>query len=168
MLAAGRGVIVNLSSVTALSAIPMRGAYSPSKAGILGLTNLTAMEWGPRGIRCNAISPGMIATPAHDKMYLNRTLKQRREASVPLRRVGNGTDIADVVVFLASDAARYINGVNLPVDGGLSAAMISLLPTDSLDGGKEIATTLEFLHRKALRKTPRRGPVKRPGRARAR
>jgi hypothetical protein len=54
------------------------------------------------------------------------------------------------------------------VDGGLSAAMISLLPTDSFDGSKEIATTLEFLHRKALRKTPRRGPAKRPRRARAR
>jgi NAD(P)-dependent dehydrogenase (short-subunit alcohol dehydrogenase family) len=168
MLSEGCGVIVNISSVTALSAIPLRGAYSPAKAGILGLTNLTAMEWGPRGIRCNAISPGMIATPAHTKMYGNPDLRKKRETAVPLGRVGDGTDIADVVVFLASDAARYINGVNLPVDGGLSAAMIALLPAAPADDGKQIVTTLELLHGQASSTMSKGTPAKQPTRARAR
>lgn len=149
MLVEGRGVIVNISSVTATFGQPMRGAYSPSKAGILGLTNTTAVEWGPRGIRCNAISPGMIATPVHNKMYLNPALKKRREECVPLGRAGDGSDIADVVVFLASDAARYITGVNLPVDGGLSTAMISMLPTASTGDSGLIVTPLQLIQEKA-------------------
>lgn len=149
MLEQGVGVIVNMSSVTANVGMPMRGAYSPSKAGILGLTNTTALEWGPRGIRCNAISPGMIATPAHDKTYLNPGLRKKREEAVPLGRVGNGSDVADVVVFLASDSARFINGVDLPVDGGLGKALITLLPIASASDPGTFTTQLEQLHEMA-------------------
>jgi NAD(P)-dependent dehydrogenase (short-subunit alcohol dehydrogenase family) len=143
MLEANKGAIVNIASMAGTYAQVMRGAYSPSKSGIIGLTGLTAVEWGGRGIRCNAISPGMISTPAHAEAYGNQTLKEAREAMIPLGRVGDGYDIADVVVFLASDAARYLNGANIPVDGGVTKAILALMPVETADG--EIKTTLEQL-----------------------
>lgn len=143
MLAAGRGAIVNIASMSGTFGQPMRGAYSPSKAGLLGLTSLTAVEWGGRGIRCNAISPGMIVTPVHAEAYSNEAVRTAREAMVPMGRLGDGTDIADVVVFLASDAARYINGVNLPVDGGVTRALVGLMPIATANG--ELSTTVAEL-----------------------
>lgn len=143
MLAEGRGVIVNLSSMSGTFGQPIRGAYSPSKAGILGLTSLTAVEWGPRGIRCNAVSPGMIETAAHAQFYGNEEIRAAREMMVPVGRLGTGADVADVVVFLASDAARYVNGANVPVDGGLTRALIGLMPTTAEDGG--VTTALQEL-----------------------
>lgn len=143
MLAAGRGAIVNIASMSGTFGQPMRGAYSPSKAGLLGLTSLTAVEWGGRGIRCNAISPGMIVTAVHAEAYNNETVRTAREAMVPMGRLGDGTDIADVVVFLASNAARYINGVNLPVDGGVTRALVGLMPIATANG--ELSTTVAEL-----------------------
>jgi NAD(P)-dependent dehydrogenase (short-subunit alcohol dehydrogenase family) len=134
MLARKAGCIVNIASLSATSGHPLRGAYSPTKAGILGLTALTAVEWGPRGVRCNAISPGIIVSPAHDDVYTDEALREGRRAFVPLGRLGSPEDIGDVVVFLASDAARFVNGVNLPVDGGTSQGLISLIPTIGPDG----------------------------------
>lgn len=143
MLAASKGAIVNIASMSGTYGQAMRGAYTPSKAGIIGLTSLTAVEWGGRGIRCNAISPGMISTPAHVEAYSNEELKTAREAMVPMGRIGNGNDVADVVVFLASDAARYINGANIPVDGGVTKALLALMPVPTANG--EIETTLAQL-----------------------
>jgi glucose 1-dehydrogenase len=143
MLAAGKGAIVNIASMSGSYGQAMRGAYTPSKAGIIGLTSLTAVEWGGRGIRCNAISPGMISTPAHVEAYSNEELKTAREAMVPLGRIGDGAEIADVVAFLASDAARYINGANIPVDGGVTKALLALMPVPTANG--EIETTLAQL-----------------------
>lgn len=143
MLAANSGAIVNIASMAGTHAQVMRGAYSPAKSGVIGLTGLTAVEWGGRGIRCNAISPGMISTPAHAEAYSNEALKDAREAMIPLGRVGDGYDIADVVVFLASDAARYLNGANIPVDGGVTKAVLALMPVATENG--EIETTLEQL-----------------------
>lgn len=143
MLAAGRGAIVNIASMSGTFGQPMRGAYSPSKAGIIGLTSVTAVEWGGRGIRCNAISPGMIVTPVHAEAYSNEAVRTAREAMVPMGRLGDGSDIADVVVFLASDAARYINGANLPVDGGVTRALVGLMPIATANG--EISTTVAQL-----------------------
>lgn len=143
MLAAGRGAIVNVASMSGTFGQPMRGAYSPSKAGIIGLTSLTAVEWGGRGIRCNAISPGMIVTPVHAEAYSNDAVRQGREAMVPMGRLGDGNDIADVVVFLASDAARYINGANVPVDGGVTKALVGLMPIATPNG--ELTTTVAQL-----------------------
>ncbi len=147
MLAAGRGAIVNIASMSGSYGQAVRGAYTPSKAGVIGLTSLTAVEWGGRGIRCNAISPGMIATAVHAEAYSNEAVRTAREAMVPMGRVGDGTDIADVVVFLASDAARYINGANIPVDGGVTKALVALMPMASANG--EVTTTVAQL---ALRK----------------
>ena len=143
MLAAGKGAIINIASMSGSYGQAMRGAYTPSKADIIGLTSLTAVEWGGRGIRCNAISPGMISTPAHVEAYSNEELKTAREAMVPLGRIGDGNDIADVVVFLASNAARYINGANIPVDGGVTKALLALMPVPTANG--EIKTTLAQL-----------------------
>ena len=143
MLAAGRGTIVNIASMSGSYGQPMRGAYTPSKAGLIGLTSLTAVEWGGRGIRCNAISPGMIVTPVHAEAYGNEAVKTAREAMVPMGRLGDGTDIADVVVFLASDAARYINGANIPVDGGVTKALVGLMPIATANG--ELSTTVAQL-----------------------
>lgn len=146
MLAAGRGAIVNIASMSGSYGQALRGAYTPSKAGVIGLTSLTAVEWGGRGIRCNAISPGMIATAVHAEAYGNPAVRQAREAMVPVGRVGDGSDIADVVVFLASDAARYINGANIPVDGGVTKALVALMPMPSANG--ELTTTIAQLQLK--------------------
>ena len=143
MLAAGRGAIVNIASMSGTFGQPMRGAYTPSKAGIIGLTSLTAVEWGGRGIRCNAISPGMIVTPVHAEAYGNTAVKAAREGMVPMGRLGDGNDIADVVVFLASDAARYINGANIPVDGGVTKALVGLMPIAAGNGA--LTTTVAQL-----------------------
>lgn len=143
MLAAGRGAIVNVASMSGSYGQPMRGAYTPSKAGLIGLTSLTAVEWGGRGVRCNAISPGMIVTPVHAEAYGNEDVKTAREAMVPMGRLGDGTDIADVVVFLASNAARYINGANIPVDGGVTKALVGLMPIATANG--ELTTTVAQL-----------------------
>ena len=143
MLAAGRGAIVNIASMSGSSGQALRGAYTPSKAGIIGLTSLMAVEWGGRGIRCNAISPGMIATAVHAEAYGNPAVRTARNAMVPAGRVGDGNDIADVVVFLASDAARYINGANIPVDGGITKALVALMPMASANG--EVTTTMAQL-----------------------
>ena len=88
-----------------------------------------------------AISPGMISTPAHTEAYGNVALKEAREAMIPSARIGSGEDIADVAVFLASDASRYINGANIPVDGGVTRALLGLMPMPA--GNGEIKTTLE-------------------------
>lgn len=143
MLKAGRGSIINIASMAGSFGQAMRGAYTPAKAGVIGLTSLTAVEWGGRGVRCNAISPGMIVTPAHAATYSNDGVKKAREAMIPLGRMGDGTDIADVVVFLASDAARYVNGANIPVDGGVAEALLALMPTPMANG--EVMTTLDEL-----------------------
>jgi NAD(P)-dependent dehydrogenase (short-subunit alcohol dehydrogenase family) len=143
MLAAGRGAIVNIASMSGSFGQAMRGAYTPSKAGVIGLTSLTAVEWGGRGIRCNAISPGMIQTPVHAEAYSNAEVVKAREAMVPMGRVGSGNDIADVAAFLLSDAARYINGANIPVDGGITKALVALMPLASANG--EVTTTLAQL-----------------------
>jgi len=143
MLEAGRGAIVNIASMSGTFGQPMRGAYSPSKAGIIGLTSLTAVEWGGRGIRCNAVSPGMIVTPVHAEAYSNAAVREAREAMIPMGRLGDGYDIADVVVFLASDASRYINGANIPIDGGVTKALVGLMPIATANG--EITTTVAQL-----------------------
>lgn len=122
MLAAGRGAVVNTSSGAAAAAEHTRPAYGASKAGLEALTRSVATAYGPRGVRCNAVAPGLTLTPTvlgpGRGLEKLRSVFQRHTPS-PL---GTADDVAAVVSFLASDAARYINGVVLPVDGGLLAA----------------------------------------------
>ncbi len=110
------------SSVSAIHGMDLRAAYTATKAGLSGLVRSLAIEWGPRGVTVNAVGPGIIETPL-TRAYMDQH-PERVKATIdntPLRRIGMPEDVADVVVFLASDAARFISGQTIFVDGGLSA-----------------------------------------------
>ena len=141
MIARGAGgSIVSISSIAGSSALG-RGnfVYSVTKAGIIQLTRELAVEWAPHRIRVNAIQPAQVMTKAMDRMLADprldpATLKERFVRGIPLDRIGEPEDIAKAVVFLASDAASFITGHSLPVDGGnlaLNAGGSKLWPTDT-------------------------------------
>lgn len=117
MLAQSAGSIINIASIGAR--MPTRiGAYGPSKAALVGLTRQMAVEWGPYGIRANAVSPGLVRTAMSDAFYRDEQRHAERVAMVPARRIGVPYDIASVVAFLASDAAAFVTGQDIVVDGG--------------------------------------------------
>jgi NAD(P)-dependent dehydrogenase (short-subunit alcohol dehydrogenase family) len=121
MVERGSGSIVNLSSISGVTGTPNRSAYAASKAAIDGMTRSLANELGPAGIRVNAVAPGVVDT---DLWKANRAIPgviEQVEAGIPLRRWSTPDDIADVVAFLASDAARYITGETISADGGMAA-----------------------------------------------
>jgi NAD(P)-dependent dehydrogenase (short-subunit alcohol dehydrogenase family) len=128
MLATGEGKIVNIGSLSAESVVPNMGPYSAAKAAVVALTRQMALEWGPRGIRCNVVHPGMIETPATAAAYVDSTSRKARERAVPLGRVGRPEDIAQAAVFLASDQSAYVHGAELTVDGGFGRNLIGLIP----------------------------------------
>lgn len=132
----GGGAIVNISSINACVATPGRPAYTAAKGGVEALTRQLAVEYGPFGIRSNAIRPGLIATPAVVEAILADP-DERRTAieSCPLRRVGAPRDIAAAALFLASDEASYVNGVILNVDGGTSVQWPPILTRPALRRG---------------------------------
>ncbi|AWV96854.1 3-oxoacyl-[acyl-carrier-protein] reductase [Arcticibacterium luteifluviistationis] len=117
MLKARSGSIINMTSVVGLTGNAGQVNYSASKAGILGLTKSVAKELGSRGVRCNAIAPGFIETEMTDA--LDPESLKTWLAGIPLKRAGQGTDIANACVFLASDMSTYITGQTLVVDGGM-------------------------------------------------
>lgn len=119
--AAGGGSVVNVASVAGLRGIADSAAYASSKFGLRGLTKVAAVDLGPLGIRVNAVLPGVIRTP-----MTAETLAEREDtiaAGLPLRRVGESLDVAGAVVWLASDAASFVTGVDLPIDGGSTATL---------------------------------------------
>jgi NAD(P)-dependent dehydrogenase (short-subunit alcohol dehydrogenase family) len=112
------GAIVNLASTAAFSSRVGAGHYSASKAGVVALTRSMAQEWGPHGIRVNAVAPGLIEVEG------NRVAPDYKRSflpMVPLGRVGEPRNVAETVAFLASDAADFITGIVVPVDGGFLA-----------------------------------------------
>ena len=126
MFERGSGSIVNVASISA-QVSTLVGAYGPTKAALRALTHQMAVEWGPRGIRSNSVSPGMIRTPLSEAHYQNKDALQRRVSKIPARRISRPDDIGDAVAFLASDAATYVNGQDLVVDGGfLKASLVNL------------------------------------------
>ena len=121
MLANKGGAIINISSMASQYGIPKVIAYTASKSAIEGMTKAMAVELSPKGIRVNCIAPGFIATDMSAKA-LNSDPERKHKAldRTPMGQLGEPSDIGDAAVFLASDAARYITGVILPVDGGNS------------------------------------------------
>ncbi len=98
------------------------GAYNAIKAGVINLTRATAIENARKGIRCNAVCPGAIATPPIMKMrQAQPALAKSTEQAIPMGRYGEPNEIANVVLFLASDEASYVNGTTIVADGGLTA-----------------------------------------------
>lgn len=122
----GTGCIINIASIAAQVATRV-GAYGTAKAGLLGLTQQMAVEWGPRGVRANSVSPGMIRTPLSEVHYRDAAVLSKRTSNIPMRRIGLPEDIADLVVFLAGDGAGYLNGQDLVVDGGFLKASLANL-----------------------------------------
>ena len=128
MQAAGGGAIVNITSMNGVAPGPNGGAYGSTKAGIALLTQQMAIEWGPLGIRVNAVAPGLIDGGMSEPIYADPVIRHARESKVPLGRLGLSEDIARVVLFLGSEDASYITGQNLLVDGGVTMSMIANLP----------------------------------------
>jgi 3-oxoacyl-[acyl-carrier protein] reductase len=111
------GRIINISSVVGLTGNAGQANYSASKAGLIGLTKATAKELASRGITANCIAPGYIETDMTNQLSDN--IKQALIEQIPLGRIGQGSDIAHAVCFLASDEAGYITGQTITVDGGM-------------------------------------------------
>jgi len=119
MAKAGRGAIVNMSSVNGVLAIPNISSYNVSKGGINQLTRVMALALADKGIRVNAVAPGTIATELAAKAVLtSEEAKQRIMSRTPMKRLGEPSEIADAVAYLASDAASYVTGEIVVVDGG--------------------------------------------------
>jgi NAD(P)-dependent dehydrogenase (short-subunit alcohol dehydrogenase family) len=117
----GSGAIVNCSSLGGLIGGNQRGTYHAAKHGVIGLTKSAALEYATRGIRVNDVCPGVIRTPMSDQMEAEGqgdALKSMVEHFVPMKREGRPEEIANAVLFLCSDAASYITGQSISVDGG--------------------------------------------------
>jgi NAD(P)-dependent dehydrogenase (short-subunit alcohol dehydrogenase family) len=123
MAAAGGGAIVNLASLTSFVGVPTAVPYGASKTGILGMTRALAAEWGPKGIRVNAIAPGYFRTAMTEVFYQDEAWVDRMTAAVPLGRLGALDDVVGAAIFLASPAASYVTGQCLAIDGGYLAAI---------------------------------------------
>jgi len=128
MKAAGHGSVVNIASISGLFPQSGSGAYSASKAGVLQMSRQMAVEWGPLGIRSNAICPGMIRTSLSAKFYEVPGFEAKRAAVTASRRVGEPNDIANVALFLASERSAYVNGAELVVDGGMQCMLMDMVP----------------------------------------
>ncbi|MGS2586517.1 SDR family NAD(P)-dependent oxidoreductase [Streptomyces hebeiensis] len=104
------------------------GAYSPTKAALTMLAQTLALEWAPDGIRVNVVSPGMTRTQMTEQMYLDPEVKKAREEIIPLSKIGDPMDIANVIEFLVSPLAGYVTGQDVCVDGGFSKSILSHIP----------------------------------------
>jgi NAD(P)-dependent dehydrogenase (short-subunit alcohol dehydrogenase family) len=126
MLERKNGVIVHIASVTAEETAPGLGSYGVAKAGVTMLSRLLAVEWGPSGVRSNAIHPGFIQTAIAQEAYENPAIAKARAEAAPIGRYGQPDDIAQAVMFLAGPRSSFANGAELMVDGGFSRNIFNL------------------------------------------
>jgi 3-oxoacyl-[acyl-carrier protein] reductase len=118
----GGGSILNITSISARGAYPGRGAYAASKAALETLTLQSAVEFGPWKVRANGLSLGWFRTPLNEHVYQSPGELERRNATIPIGRIGSIDDAAHLAVFLASDESTYLTGESIELDGGLHAA----------------------------------------------
>ncbi|HAF70555.1 MAG: Short-chain dehydrogenase/reductase SDR [Acetothermia bacterium 64_32] len=121
MVHQGRGSIINIASLLSAVGIPTLAPYAASKTGVVGLTRVLAAEWGPHGVRVNAIAPGYFRTKMTQRLFSDPDWVTRLKRQVPLGREGLPEDLGGTAVFLASDASRYLTGQVIYVDGGYLA-----------------------------------------------
>lgn len=121
MLRTGGGAIVNTSSINGLVGNPGQPAYTASKHGVIGLTRHAALRWAQAGIRVNAVCPGVIETPMTAPLVADPEMRKLIDSMTPMGRMGQADEIAEAVVWLCSDAASFVTGHPLVVDGGATA-----------------------------------------------
>ena len=136
----GYGSIVNIASIAADQVSPGVGIYPASKAAVIALTRQMALEWGPFGVRANAVGPGLVPTEGTGNVYDDEGVCAARSAAVPLRRLATPKDVADTVAFFASDESAYVTGQVVFVDGGLTQGLMGLMPRPAATGGPRIGT----------------------------
>ena len=139
LLAESQGNVVATGSICGHHAAPPQGGYSIAKAGLLMLVKQLALEWGPEGIRCNSVSPGPTVTGLTEGVFNDmddprqRAIREMRESSLPLRKIGMPADVARAIMFLAGPEASQITGIDLLVDGGMS---VVLMPAAGVTAGR--------------------------------
>ena len=121
-------MIINLTSINARTPGPGSGAYPATKAAVAKLTEHLSLELGPLGIRVNCVAPGFIDGGMSAPIYADERIRKLRGSAVPLRRLGSVDDIANAILWLASDEAAYITGQQLTVDGGVAHSVLAQLP----------------------------------------
>lgn len=130
--------VINISAPQAFLAMPMQSHVCAAKAGVDMLTRTLALEWGPYGIRINSIAPGPIAdTEGMRRLAPNEAIANQYKKSVPLGRFGSAEEIGKAAMFLSSDAAEYVSGIVMPVDGGWSVAGASAAALAMAQHGKQ-------------------------------
>lgn len=127
-LMTGGGSLIHVASIAGSQPQGFSGAYSPAKAGLTMLSRQIAFEWGPDSIRSNVVSPGLVRTPMSEGFYQTPGVLAAREGVVPLRRIADPEDMANVVLFLASSRSSYVTGQDIVVDGGYSQTLMSHVP----------------------------------------
>jgi NAD(P)-dependent dehydrogenase (short-subunit alcohol dehydrogenase family) len=130
MMKRGSGHIINITSIGGIEPSPNGGTYGASKAALAMLTKNWSTEWGPKGIRVNAIAPGFIDAGMSKPFLQNPEVRARRIAGVPIRKLGTASDIAHTVLFLDSEGGSYISGTQTVVDGGVINNVLTLLPRE--------------------------------------
>jgi cyclopentanol dehydrogenase len=120
MIKAGGGSIINIASVHGLLAAARSAAYEASKAAVINLSREIAVDFGPQGIRCNAICPGLIVTEKSEERFTDPAVEAKAAAVYPVRRSGRPIDIAYGALYLASDESTFVTGTALVIDGGLT------------------------------------------------
>jgi 3-oxoacyl-[acyl-carrier protein] reductase len=130
MIARGSGHIINITSVNGIHPAPGVGLYAATKAALHSLTQLMSLEWGPLGLRVNSIAPGFIDAGMSKTFFEDPKVRDKRSSGVPLRSLGTASDITNAMLFLDSEAAQYITGNEIVVDGGVTNSVFAHLPRD--------------------------------------